>query len=214
MSDLDKLKFAWHKYYNAQHLDDFKSEEDTDGFIGFYEDTLLICFYGTNFNQWKDVKNDIYFCKKVIPYDGVNPKVKVHAGFLRSYKSVRDYIHNIIKSHPYNKITIFGHSLGGAVSTLCAVDVQYNFPEKEIECYSWGSPRVGNSAFVKSYNSRVPNTYRCVNSEDLVAKLPPFFFFFKHVDKLVFVGKKKWYRCLGCVNDHQWWSYQSEMDKP
>ena len=210
MTDLEKTKFAWKNYFSAQHLDTFKSDEDTDGFIGIFEDTLLICFYGTNSQQCKDIRNDFYFHKKVVPYNGVNPKIKVHAGFLKSYKSVRDYMHNTINSHPYKKVTVFGHSLGGAISTLCAVDIQYNFPDKEIECYTWGSLRVGNSAFTKSYNGRVPNTYRCVCGNDIVTKLPPFWIFFKHVDKLIVVGKKHWWKPIS-IKDHAWEWYDAEM---
>jgi triacylglycerol lipase len=210
MTDLEKVKFAWNNYFSATRIDSFINDEKTDGFIGTFDDTLLICFYGTNPQQMRDIENDFYFSKKVIPYDGVNPKIKVHAGFLRAYKSIREYILNQVKIHPYKKVTVFGHSLGGALSTLCALDVQYNFSDREIECYSWGSPRVGNIAFTKSYNGRVPNTYRCVCGNDIISKLPPFWLFFKHIGKLIAVGKKHWWKPLS-IKDHTWEGYQEEM---
>ena len=63
--------------------------------------------------------------------------------------------------------------LGGALAALCALDVQYNFPEKDVSCYTYGSPKVGNSDFRQSYDKRVPKTYRFVNSADTVPSLPP-----------------------------------------
>ena len=38
--------------------------------------------------------------------------------------------------------------------------------------YNFGSPRVGNLAFVKRFNAAVPNAFRVVNDADVVARVP------------------------------------------
>ena len=88
-------------------------------------------------------------------------------------------------------IYVTGHSLGGAVATLCALDIAYNFAGKfsEISLYSLASPRVaaglsdsfgvpiptlGNEIFfLASYQTHVPNIYQIVHASDIIPILGP-----------------------------------------
>ncbi len=74
---------------------------------------------------------------------------------------------------------------------LCGVDVEYNFPEKEIEVIVFGCPRVGNSAFAKSYNKRVFQTVRVENGNDIVTKVPFILMGYRHVGMKVHVGRPR-----------------------
>ena len=69
-------------------------------------------------------------------------------------------------------VTICGHSLGGALVTLLALDVAANTPFKNPTVYSYASPRTGDSTFAAIYNHMVPNTFRIANRVDIVPKLP------------------------------------------
>jgi hypothetical protein len=69
-------------------------------------------------------------------------------------------------------MTICGHSLGGAVATLLALDVGANTKFANPTAYTYASPRTGDPSFVDTYNQLVPNTYRFANRLDLVPKLP------------------------------------------
>src|SRR6185312_2169226 len=98
------------------------------------------------------------------------------------------YLNGLTQQLP---VYVTGHSLGGALATLCALDVAYNFPSKfaEIFMYSLASPRVaaglsdsfgvpiptlGNpEMFVGYYQSYVPNSYRIVHAADIIPILPP-----------------------------------------
>jgi predicted lipase len=42
-----------------------------------------------------------------------------------------------------------------------------------VSCYTFGSPRVGNNAFVKEFNRIVDKAVRVVHRNDLVPTLPP-----------------------------------------
>ena len=215
MNTIEKIKFAWHKVCCASGVtnkENFLNETDTDGYTGINGDYFVIRFNGTNFNQWKDIKTDFFFCKKKIPYGNYNSPIKVHSGFINAYKSIREYLHDKWKASGKSKIFISGHSLGGSLTTLAAVDFQYNF-NPELEAVSFGAPRVGNRAFVKSFTERVPQFLNVINGQDLVTKLPPFFFFFQHVKEKVFIGKKKWYLFFGSVKDHFWESYKKSISE-
>ncbi|CAN0306134.1 unnamed protein product, partial [Ectocarpus fasciculatus] len=41
-------------------------------------------------------------------------------------------------------VYITGHSLGGALATLAALDHRRRYPEAKVTMYNFGSPRVGN----------------------------------------------------------------------
>jgi Lipase (class 3)/KAP family P-loop domain len=76
---------------------------------------------------------------------------------------------------PVNSLTICGHSLGGALATLLALDLAANgsSPFNEPAVYTFASPRTGDRQFVQTYNKRVPNTSRITNRADGVPRRPP-----------------------------------------
>lgn len=131
--------------------------------------------------------------------------VKMHKGFINAYLSVRDEIHAHVQKSKTTQYRITGHSLGGAIATLCAVDLQYNFGQKvAIEVYTFGSPRAGNDAFSDSYNRRVPGTWRVVNGWDAVAGLPAPWQGYRHVEEIVKLSRKfTWKLITGSFEDHK-----------
>ena len=65
-----------------------------------------------------------------------------------------------------------GHSLGGALATLAAYDIQQELTKHgqqqqqvEVVCYSFGAPRTGNHAFARDYNHMVPDTWSIINGQ-------------------------------------------------
>jgi pimeloyl-ACP methyl ester carboxylesterase len=73
---------------------------------------------------------------------------------------------------PVASITVCGHSLGGALATLLALDIAANTPFKHPTVYTYASPRTGGPQFAATYNQVVPNTFRIAGRVDLVPKLP------------------------------------------
>jgi len=74
---------------------------------------------------------------------------------------------------PVSSVTICGHSLGGALATLLALDVAANTVYKNPSVYTFGSPRTGDSLFASTYDQVVKNSYRVANRLDIVPTLPP-----------------------------------------
>ncbi len=205
----------------------------TEGVFGIKGNTQYIFFEGSagkkdwwdNFHFCKSPVKSISNSKKSVPYANVNPDIKVHDGFISQYKTVRDIILAHVcdkKVQGFNRIIITGHSLGATLATLCAVDIQFNNPDLEIICLPFASPRVGNKAFVKSYNKRVPETYRFTFENDIVCRVPMESFGYKHVDKDIFLGDKpKWYdrilspfvRNIGSTDNHYPQNYLKAVEK-
>ncbi|MEO6877192.1 MAG: lipase family protein, partial [Gemmatimonadaceae bacterium] len=94
--------------------------------------------------------------------------VKVHAGFLEIYSSVRAEIHATIKAYlekdAHSAVIVTGHSLGAALATVCAHDLECAGVCKPV-CMPFCSPRVGNLAFARDYNSRIADDTTVMWSE-------------------------------------------------
>jgi len=82
------------------------------------------------------------------------------------------------------EIWLSGHSLGGAIASLTATALSYEYPltEERIKLYTYGQPRIGDFAYALTHDIIVPNSYRVTHSRDLVVNLPPmvFLFFYHH----------------------------------
>ena len=114
----------------------------------------------------------------------------MHQGFYTAAQSVKDEVLRetdalLTKFRGYSLI-VSGHSLGGALATLMAVEISL---AKQVESGSnfllinYGSPRVGNdamSAYV-SNNVLVDRIIRVTHYKDTVPHQPSTFFGFQHV---------------------------------
>ena len=104
--------------------------------------------------------------------DGFTDVYKSFAVSAPGGSSVTASLAIIFGSKQVNSLTICGHSLGGALATLQALDVAANSKFKNPTVYTYASPRTGDAQFASTYDSKVPSTFRIVNTADLVPKLP------------------------------------------
>lgn len=179
--NLEESGFILVKYIDNQ-------DSDTQGFIAKDENRIIISFRGTS--SLHDAWTDVQISKLIFPSLKLLRRIfsirsifksKAHEGFFNSYSSVRDELLEIIKDQLKEKdyhIYLTGHSLGGALATLAALDLQKETTAK-ISNYTFGAPKVGNKRFVKYYNKKVKDTFRVVNDEDPIPSIPGFSF--KHV---------------------------------
>lgn len=61
----------------------------------------------------------------------------------------------LVGLYPTAKIAVTGHSLGGSLATLAAVDIQKDIKAVDI-MYTFGSPRTGNTQFSNYFKGLFP----------------------------------------------------------
>ncbi|KAJ3216218.1 hypothetical protein HDU67_009792 [Dinochytrium kinnereticum] len=158
------------------------------GYVGISDRyrTIVVAFRGSkNFLNWV---NNLKFLKADLNLPGAAADVKVHSGFYDVWNSVKNDVRSAISQYlsqnPSYTVTFVGHSLGGATTTLAAVDAVTSglVPNYKTIVYTQGSPRVGNINFYNYFtNLNLNSVYRGVNYNDLVVFLPPQNFAFNHV---------------------------------
>ena len=157
------------------------SKEVSIGFVCQADGTgdVVIAIRGTEgIQEWI---NDAHFLLVSCPFlAGAGP---TEDGFTAMYNSLRTgdaagspTVVNALATLPFpqpvSSVTICGHSLGGALVTLLALDLAANTNFKNLAVYSYGSPRTGDPLFASTYNQVVKNSFRIANRLDLVPKLP------------------------------------------
>jgi triacylglycerol lipase len=195
------LLFANESYLDTSEYLHKDKRTDTQYVFKKINNEYFISFAGTE--SIKDALLDSNISKRTVPYLNNNSNILIHNGFYKAYTSARNELQTLIRNHYQsgNKFFISGHSLGGALALLCALDIQYNFDIKEDEVFliTLGQPRTGNEAFKNSTNRRLKNYFRFVNGDDVVPKWPKFGY--EHCGKLIEIGEKKWYKPAS-LEDH------------
>jgi len=139
------------------------------GFVAQRKDILFLILRGTQtVKEW--IRN---FSISLSSYPASNYG-KVHDGFLQTYNAVRkDIMESLAGTDPKAKLYVAGHSLGAALTTLALPDIEANLKRKVSGLYTYGSPRVGNDAFVKAFNRTFGQaSFRIVNTSDIVTSIP------------------------------------------
>ena len=157
---------------------------DTDGTQAFAcrksnANNIFIVFRGTEPKQMKDILADVKAWRKPAREKGL-----IHFGFAQAIDKVYDNIVQWLSEQKLDgerNITCTGHSLGAALATIMASRLDAN------ELYTFGSPRIGNRAFVKEMNNDGIKHYRFVNNNDIVTKVP-FPIRFVHHGELVYIN--------------------------
>ena len=164
-----------------------------------HKEELVITIRGTSSLQ--DVCEDLKIKKKPfldIIYNNFfefDPKnvPKVHSGFLTQYNTLRFHLFYIfsryekkLTSDKKPRVIFASHSLGGAVSTICALVMKSLFPHFDIWNYTYGSPRVGDPAFALYYHLALgKSTFRMMNNDDPIVHIP--YWNYQHVGNTVSV---------------------------
>jgi triacylglycerol lipase len=101
---------------------------------------------------------------------------ETHAGFTKQLSQVYDEIAKKLKENLGSDTLLYltGHSLGAALATLMAARLATSKAAGVHAVLTFGSPRVGDRDFAKQYELALGHcTYRVVNGEDLVTRVPP-----------------------------------------
>lgn len=169
-----RLGFTKTTFYNNDGSQAYSFANDSD---------IVIAFRGTEPNEWNDIKADMDATKALAETVG-----HVHRGFKKEVDDVWPQIEEMLVSNRKNlakKLWFTGHSLGGAMASICAgrcllahIDTQ---PE---QVHTFGSPRVGTKRYI---NHAKVDYYRWVNNNDIVTRSPPAWLGYRHAGKEIYL---------------------------
>ncbi|KAK9817451.1 hypothetical protein WJX74_011070 [Apatococcus lobatus] len=127
-----------------------------------------------------------------------SPHCAVHHGFL-SLWTENGFNQNLLarvgaildSCRDISQVYFTGHSLGGALATLAAFELQQMLQGSrvvQLACYTFGAPRTGNHAFANEYGRRIPQTWHIINDQDAVARMGKFLMLYKRPGLRVLVN--------------------------
>jgi triacylglycerol lipase len=162
-----------YRYLSSFSAQAYGSILETFGYLLESDDTIILAFRGTT--STADTVSDLIASQ--IPYPWFSNGGNTHRGFTEIYATAREQIIDALaKSDSHKKLIITGHSLGGALATLCALDLAYNTKFAAPIVYTYGSPRVGDPTFAAAYNQKIAFNHRIMIDSDLITLIPPPFY--------------------------------------
>ncbi|KAM0666626.1 hypothetical protein ACQRIU_004481 [Beauveria bassiana] len=194
----------------------FVESKDTDTQVSIWKvdayKEFVIAIPGTSSAR----DNETNFDFALVPYqvDNVHcPSCRVHKGYQAAWRSVMEQVQgnltNLLGNHPDYTVTLTGHSLGGGLVSIAFPNLR-NGPYNVTQAYTYGQPRAGNGAFANYVDgiSGASDTeagifYRVTHANDLIPKLPPGIFGYKHSRTEYWESKPSMdnaastYRCYG-----------------
>ncbi|GMH45956.1 hypothetical protein BSKO_13920 [Bryopsis sp. KO-2023] len=171
--------------------------------VGWSSSTVVISFRGTS--SAENLKSDMRAWRTDHPptrgnlFKGTRPLV--HEGFLTAWtrsglnatliKKIKEILDGDGIDVSKVQVILTGHSMGGALSILAGFDLaRYcSLSPRQLMCYTFGAPRLGNKAFAAEYDGMIPDTWQVVNGNDLVPSIPEFGPLFAHVGKRVIINE-------------------------
>ncbi|KAJ3160252.1 hypothetical protein HDU86_001090 [Geranomyces michiganensis] len=172
------------------------AKTDTVAFVGYNaaNKEILVVYRGTS--SIRSAITDAKFWKadatQGLERLRVPDGAKVHSGFLQAANIAADFVHQtintILTTVPGAKdwnLSVVGHSLGGAISVLSAIELLDYLGDSwanKISVYTYGQPRTGNKAWSEwvhtlPFASRITRT---THKNDIVPHVPPTLLSFMH----------------------------------
>lgn len=168
----------------SSDLNDTCLDDDTvvpAAFIATEGSNIYLAFRGTS--NAADAVADAAALQ--VAYNLVPDGGKVSGGFLADYQGsdtnpvqpdILSELDKLIMTGEYDNLYITGHSLGAALAALAFPDLSQNVSIPNVFMYNFAGPAVGNSDFVGTYEGEYSSnrvSWRVINTNDLVPKLPP-----------------------------------------
>lgn len=163
-------------------LNMYDSKNNLFGVLFTNDDIAYIVFRGTNWYDNKSCINNLSFFQKSLDNTRKNKQqtefysnssripAGIHSGFLKVYNLFRDELLDKIEEINPKQILIAGHSLGGAIGTICGLELKisgYN-----VVVYNFSCPCIGDNVFCELVsNSQLP-LYRIINTCDIAQIFP------------------------------------------
>lgn len=188
-----RLAYWANKAYQTSTASD--KATDAQALVTMEHDGIVIAFRGSSSPQ--DFLQDAKFVRKELIWSLNDSPAEVHAGFLQDFDALNVAVVSQVRTKlevmgrviGQPKIYITGHSLGGALAILCAIELsRQKLPIASV--VTFGQPRVGNAAFRDIYNHSLGDrTFHVVNANDPVPLAPPLLFGYRDEGNEIFLPR-------------------------
>ena len=190
---------ADHGYKNFDWVDE--PVTDTQAILCTHGQDVFISIRGTEFDNTDNIK-------KKFDLDDLNTDLdiykipvtlgKCHRGFFTAATDIAEPVREYIAGGDgVEKIHIGGHSLGAGVALALTLIL-----EKFDSLTLVGAPRVLDREAARRFGElHKDKCFRIVNNNDVVTRIPPRLFNFRHIPSKLFYFKESG----ECVNDISWW---------
>jgi pimeloyl-ACP methyl ester carboxylesterase len=182
---------------------------------------IVVAFKGSS--SPRDFLQDAKFMMRQSGWAVNDSPAMAHAGFLEDFTAIEaaviGQVEAYLAANHGAKIYVTGHSLGGALAILGALELhRQKLPVGGV--YTFGQPRVGNKGFTDIYDAKLigldrvsphqeslwDRTFRVVNQNDIVPRLPGWLDGYRHCGQEIFlpVGGGWWLNPswpLKCLSD-------------
>ena len=143
-------------------------------------DVVIAC-RGTEPTEWNDIQADANAAMAVVGTLG-----KVHSGFNQEVDDLWPLLQGVLRKNR-QPVWFCGHSLGGALATLCAFRCRNAAIATNLqELHTFGSPRVGCHRWIRHAPA---NHYRWVNNNDVVTRVPPRWWGYRHCGNEMYLDR-------------------------
>ncbi|KAJ4483309.1 Alpha/Beta hydrolase protein [Lentinula aciculospora] len=159
-------------------------------FVGFSPslNSIIVTHEGTDPLQLESDLTDVEVLLGSLDsslFPGISSSAQVHDGFrdqhAKTASAILTEVKTLMASRNTKNIVAVGHSLGGALAELDSLFFALNLPSgANISAVTYGTPRVGNSAFASLIDQHVPNFKRINNEKDLIPIVPGRFLGYAH----------------------------------
>lgn len=179
------------------HLVHFDEAWDLLAYVGYWPalNAKVVVFRGTDSSSWYNWAENMraWRTDTTYPVPGAPSALRIHSGFLILWNSssmastIKQSFGELLQKHPDGPTLVLGHSMGGALAQLAALDLKIMHDLRDVKVFTFGAPRVGNSVFSDFFEEHVTEAWRFTHGRDIVPSVPPQLFGFHHVSREVWL---------------------------
>lgn len=163
---------------------EFSSADGSDVAVCWNLERVIIVCRGTQPTQMSDIKADLKAYKTKF-----RDICWCHDGFKDEVEKNLDWAMEVATKNGLNskQVSVCGHSLGGAMAHLFALYISHQH-SNTVKLFTYGSPRVGGTSFVRAWQSCSIEAHRFRNNNDVVTDVPFSLMGYKHVGELHYIN--------------------------
>ena len=146
------------------------------GFLARRDGELVVALRGTD--SYADLISDAHVTSAPPPFAAGSGRCD--AGAAELYQSIQKQVRDVVEAERPRALRVVGHSLGGAVAVLLALDLA-SCGAAPVALYTFGSIRPGDWRFRRCFRRAPIEAWRIEHPRDLVPHWPPVWFGYRQV---------------------------------